>query len=261
MAGCIKLFRQFREWEWYQDEHVKSVFIELLLTANYKVSRWKGRTIERGQLVTSLGSLQIALGLSIQEIRTALEKLESTGEITKESTNKFSIITICNFDKWQTMNREEQQTNNKQITSQQQTSNNQITNEQQSNNNTLISKESNKEINNITHTTHVCAHEGESEKWFAQMKRQFTAWQADACRVLRIDQETLATYIEDFEVECRAKNATHVSWEDITSHFIDWARRQVEKQQIKQQKNYGNQAKYDPTDSYEPKSTRENYFL
>ena len=77
----------------------------------------------------------------------------------------------------------------------------------------------------------------EEKKWYAQMKRSYTAWQRDACRTLKIDQPTLARLIEDFEVECRTKSTTHISWANITSHFVDWGRRQVEKQQ--KQESYG----------------------
>ena len=41
-GGFIKIHRSLLEWEWYQDTNTKTVFIHLLLTANYKDKNWKG---------------------------------------------------------------------------------------------------------------------------------------------------------------------------------------------------------------------------
>lgn len=129
-GGWVKIHTKFLEWEWYTDANVKAVFLHLLLTANYEPKRWKGIVIERGQLVTSLDRLSESLNLSIQKVRTALQKLESTQEITRNSTNKYTLLTICKYDKYQEVDRPKQQAN-------QQANNKQITINQQSNNNNL----------------------------------------------------------------------------------------------------------------------------
>ena len=134
MDGYIKIFRQLLNWEWYTDGNVLRVFLHLLLNANFKPSRFRGLTLPVGALVVSIDSLSASLGLSSQQIRTALKKLESTGEINKQITNKFTIITICKWECYQAETNTEQQTNNKQITSQQQTNNKQITTEEECNN-------------------------------------------------------------------------------------------------------------------------------
>ena len=134
MDGYIKIFRQLLNWEWYTDGNVLRVFLHLLLNANFKPSRFRGLTLPVGALVVSIDSLSASLGLSSQQIRTALKKLESTGEINKQITNKFTIITICKWECYQAETNTEQQTNNKQITSHQQTNNKQITTEEECNN-------------------------------------------------------------------------------------------------------------------------------
>lgn len=131
MDGYIKIFRQLLNWEWYTDGNVLRVFLHLLLNANFKPSRFRGLTLPVGALVVSIDSLSASLGLSSQQIRTALKKLESTGEINKQITNKFTIITICKWECYQAETNTEQQANNKQITSQQQTNNKQITTEEE----------------------------------------------------------------------------------------------------------------------------------
>ena len=115
----IKLHRQFLKWEWYDDINVKILFLHCLLRANFEEQKWHGKEIKAGQFVTSIEHLSSETGLTTQQTRTALKKLEITKEINKQSTRGYSIITINNWDKWQE--------NNKQITNKQQTSNKRIT--------------------------------------------------------------------------------------------------------------------------------------
>lgn len=82
------------------------LFLCLLLNASAKQKRWKGIVIERGQLITSYESLHNKTGLSIRTLRTCLSRLEDTGEIEREATNKFSIITISNYNSYQGENTE-----------------------------------------------------------------------------------------------------------------------------------------------------------
>lgn len=127
MEGWIKLHRKFLSWEWYNDNNAKIVFIHLLLVANHTDQKWKGITIKRGQKLTSLGHLAKEVNLTVQQTRTAINKLKSTGEITIKTTNKNTLITIVNYDFYQiekviiTDNKTnnitiKQQINNKQIT-------------------------------------------------------------------------------------------------------------------------------------------------
>jgi hypothetical protein len=101
MNGWIKLYRKFKEWEWYNDSHMVHLFIHLLLSANKESNNWHGITIDRGQLITGLNSLSSQTGISIRSLRTCLERLKSTGELTIKTTNKFSIISILNYDAYQ----------------------------------------------------------------------------------------------------------------------------------------------------------------
>ena len=100
-GGFIGLYRSILNWDWYSDHNTKEVFIHLLLTVNYMPGDWKGRHIEVGQRVTSLSKLSQELGLTIQEIRTSLKHLQSTGEITCETTSQYTVITVNNFISFQ----------------------------------------------------------------------------------------------------------------------------------------------------------------
>lgn len=109
--GWVSLYRKFTNWHWYKNANVKSVFIHLLLNANHKNETWKNITILRGQILTSREHLANDLGLSVQQVRTCLSKLESTNEIKIETTNRYTLITIINYDKYQRNFIDEQATN------------------------------------------------------------------------------------------------------------------------------------------------------
>ncbi len=90
MQGWIKLYRKLTDWEWYDDAVVKAVFIDLLILANHQDNTWHGQTVKRGSLVTSLVTIAGRNGLTIQQVRTALNKLEKTGG-TKNVKNSVVI--------------------------------------------------------------------------------------------------------------------------------------------------------------------------
>lgn len=122
MNGYIKLYRKLTQWGWYQDSVVKDLFLHLLLTASFKDFEWQGQTMKAGQLITGRKKLAEDLNFTEQQIRTALKKLESTKEISIFSTNKYSVITVINWEEYQICDDEatnEQPTNNQQITNKQ----------------------------------------------------------------------------------------------------------------------------------------------
>lgn len=127
MNGWIKLHRKILDWGWYSDIKTRVVFIHLLLLANFDDRYYLGKLIKRGDCVVALSTLAQQTSLTLTQVRTALNHLKSTNEITIKTTNKYSIVTICNFDNYQVFEIENNTQNNTQ-------SNNQITNKQQTNN-------------------------------------------------------------------------------------------------------------------------------
>jgi len=101
MEGWIKIHRKIQKWEWYQDSQTVHLFIHLLLTANHEPGRWQGVGIKEGQLITGLHKLSEATNISIKAIRLRLGRLTVSGEITVETTNRFSVITLCNYADYQ----------------------------------------------------------------------------------------------------------------------------------------------------------------
>ena len=101
MNGAIFLDRKILDWEWYTNINTKVVFIHLLLKANWKDARWQGKIIKRGQLVSSIASISEQTALTPKEVRVAISHLISTGELGKQTTNKYTVFTVLNYDKYQ----------------------------------------------------------------------------------------------------------------------------------------------------------------
>lgn len=125
-------------WEWFDDEKMFKFFISIILLANHDATKWHGIEIQRGQFITTLDKLSAQLHFSKQQVRTMISKLVNTKEITHQSTHHYSIITICEYDKYQSYTIDnqhtEQHTNNTQITHNQHTDNTQITHNNNDNN-------------------------------------------------------------------------------------------------------------------------------
>lgn len=128
VVGWIKLHRKFLEWEWYTDSKMVHLFIHLLLSASIEDRKWKGIVLQRGQLATTVAELSKKTGLTAQNIRTCLEKLENSQIINRQSTNKYTLVTICNYESYQAIGSIDQQTANNQVTNDQQTTNKRPTN-------------------------------------------------------------------------------------------------------------------------------------
>lgn len=145
MGGHIRLSRDITEWGWYKDSYTFRVFFHLLMKANWKEGEYMGHKVGRGSLVTGRKQLAFELDLSEQNIRTAINHLKSTNELTIKTTNRFSIITICKYERWAGEEIIINQQTNQQLTNNQPTTNQQLTTIEE--NNKEINKE-NKEYNN-----------------------------------------------------------------------------------------------------------------
>lgn len=79
--------------------------------------------------MVSRNSISTATGLSDRKIRTSIKRLEIDQQIVVKSTNKYSIVTICNYDRYQAVEDIERPTNVQQTD--QQTTNKRPTNKQE----------------------------------------------------------------------------------------------------------------------------------
>ena len=121
-VGWIRLYRKITEWQWYGVPNVMAVFIHLLLNANHRDGYCYGKPIKRGQVLTSQDKIMGCIDIKRGALRECLKKLEESGNIIIETTNRHSLITICNYDSYQGGNESDNQpTASEQPTNRQQT--------------------------------------------------------------------------------------------------------------------------------------------
>ena len=151
-TGWILLSRKLLEWQWYDKSEMVHLWLHLLLTANIEDKKWHGMTINRGQLVTSVQGLSERLNISTWKIREGLNRLQTTGEVMIKTTNKYTLITICNYGIYQDYDPTKPQTNHNQTANKPQTNHNQTANKPQTNHNqTATTKQlNNKQDNNLS---------------------------------------------------------------------------------------------------------------
>lgn len=142
--GWISLYKKFTYWKWYKDINVKTLFIHLLLKASYEDTIWNDIEVKRGQVITSRKHLSEETGLSEQQIRTSLKKLQSTEEITIQATNKYTVITIEKYDFYQSNNSK---TTNKTTDKTTEEATNEITTSNNIYNNTINNNINNSKLN------------------------------------------------------------------------------------------------------------------
>lgn len=139
----IKIHRKLKERERYTDSNTFRLFFHLLISANHKWQKWKWIEITQWQCIVWRKQLSIDLLLTEQQIRTSLEKLKNSKNITSKPTNKFSLITVCNWELYQS--NEDEITNKH--TMKQPTSNQQVTtnnNDKNIKNNNIYTEEEEK---------------------------------------------------------------------------------------------------------------------
>lgn len=128
--GWVKLHRQILRNPIFQNDKLFRVFIYLLLSARHTDGdQLIGDTIvplKSGQWATGRIAISRDTGLTQQNVRTALNKLEKLNILTIKPTTKFSVFSIVNWEKYQQ--------DNQQVTNSQPTSNQQVTTNKNGNN-------------------------------------------------------------------------------------------------------------------------------
>lgn len=130
MEGWVKIHRKMLENPIIcKDSDYLSVWIYLLLNATHKEipALFKGKKIilKPGQLITGRKSISNKLKISESKIYRIINDYKSEHQIEQQTSNKNSLITIINWDKYQENEQQnEQQMNNKRTTNEQQVNTN-----------------------------------------------------------------------------------------------------------------------------------------
>lgn len=133
--GWVKVYRELLDKPIWQEStpEQKTILITLLLMVNHEPKEWEWKgdkyVVQPGQCITSLEAIarKAGKGISIQNVRTALKRFEKYKFLTDESTNKNRLITIVNWNLYQSGKDESNNQANKQLTGNQQATNKQLT--------------------------------------------------------------------------------------------------------------------------------------
>lgn len=117
--GWVCDYRSLMDWGWYKTPLTAHLFMHCVRKANRCDSYFQGTLVKRGSFITSYEKLAFETGLTVNQVRTSLDKhLLTTGELKKKATNKFTVITVVNYDIYQEKNSiVHSRQNNKQTTS------------------------------------------------------------------------------------------------------------------------------------------------
>lgn len=276
----IKLYRKFTEWEWYPDINCRVVFLHLLLTANWKPKKWKGIEIGVGELVIGREALAEAVGISVQQCRTALKKLVNSEAIEVEATKQFSKIKILNYKFYQnqpTTNQVESVENtdvedisvsevNQQLTNNQPTTNQQLTTTKELKNDRIKEYNNNSgcssiyNINNIYRQSATAADNRNVCKFYQENVGVLTPRIAELLseRIEAQGEEMVLKAIEE-AVECGVRSMRYIekvliSWEDLGLKTVeDVVRHKAERKALKAEvpRNVANSKFRNYPESYE----------
>ena len=194
MKGFIKLHRTILDWEWYKDSNTKHLFIHLLLNACYDNCRFMGKSVKRGEYITSLTRLSNDLNLPVRQLRTSIKRLVKTGEIDTQTTNKYTKVTILNYDSYQI----DEVKNKKTPPRKRQTNDTQTTKI----NKNIINKENNKEM---------------IEKCKADL-----IWKEATAIHFSFDLDKIDVALDKFCQVLTITDEVKTNMRDLKSHFVNW---------------------------------------
>lgn len=129
--GYVKLYRKSIDNEMMKNHKLWVFWTWCLMKASHKRKKifvgYQEIILEPGQLVFGRKTAAINLRMSERSIRTCLQILKKAKNLTIKSTNKFSIITIINWDRYQSDYFKNDQQNDKRATSKRPASDQQTT--------------------------------------------------------------------------------------------------------------------------------------
>lgn len=98
MHGWVRIPREILDSKVFSDAATFQLFFYLVSHANTRDASWNGMTVQRGQFVTTQQQICRDLGLTRKALRHRVELLHGKMIEANQRANRFTIITIYNFD-------------------------------------------------------------------------------------------------------------------------------------------------------------------
>lgn len=140
--GYVFMYRTLMDKGYYKDSHYVHLWLHLIFKATYRDKEYlfngKIEYLEPGQFIAGRKSLSKETGIQESKIERILNCFKNEHQIEQQKNNKFRIISITNWDKYQINEQQnEQEMNNQRTTSEQPVNTNNTVN--------TVKKENNKE--------------------------------------------------------------------------------------------------------------------
>ena len=229
-GGWIKLNRNIINHWVFQDAERFKWWLDLLFMAQWEdtevIHDTHRFTLKRGQMIASISYFTERWKRNHQTIRKFFQLLEEEYMIERKILYRQTpILTICNYDKYQLQAESQMDTQDQPIVYRQ-----------------VYTNKEYKEIKNNYCDTNVRVRTSEMEDEFiADMLNNQTWLEAVAMR-FKIPIQEIFKHINLFALEIKCKATTHPNDAACKSHFTDWLRIQLEKQE-KQNKRNGKSTK------------------
>lgn len=103
--GYVKIYRRLTDKSWYKKSNYIHLWLHILLKCNHKENEfdWNGQTIivKPGQFITGKPKLSEETGIPESTIERILNRFEREQQIEQQKTNKYRLIAVKNWDKYQ----------------------------------------------------------------------------------------------------------------------------------------------------------------
>lgn len=229
-GGFIKMHRQIQDtWIWDNPKFLKW-WIDLLFMANFDerqiIVGFKPMKLKRGQLRASVSFLMERWEYKNRNnIINFLKLLEQDGMIKRETIGNTTIITICNYTKYQ--DRGTKGSNHTDTTL--------VTALVTAPDTTLVTQEEElKKVrtqdNNITpHTNNACARiEKDEEAYYTEAKSSGEFLEHLQRKFRIFDVTRFSNLLDEYHKECKGLDIRHTSHKDFRQKFEWWAADKVQ---------------------------------
>lgn len=240
MPGYINLYRDIENhWVWLDPRRFQW-WIQLLFMAAWepKTVAFGSETVslKRGQLATTIRALMRRWGAHSQAALAFLSILETQKMIVRESCSKMTIITICNYDLYQSeVPRNSEKSKRKSKRKSQQTK-----------------EEKTEETKNLIPIT---LSREQDLKFFEELKKDLSFFEQMAMN-LHSDVQTLIQLATKFSQEMLLKEKFHPSYSEYRQHFYNWANLKIQNEGAAKKINSTNgtgQSQPQAQDKYAPR--------
>lgn len=126
MSGWVKLHRKLWNKAYSNRPAYIALWTYIIANVNHNESEfmWNGQVkrLSPGQIITGIDALSVRTGIPSKTIQRILKFFENEKQIEQQTTNRFRIITVKNWEKYQSSEKQ----NEKQVRNQRETSEKQV---------------------------------------------------------------------------------------------------------------------------------------